>query len=259
MVIRARDEAASIGRLLDLLAEQDEPHEVIVVDSGSTDATVAIARERGASVVHVAPAEFSFGGALNRGAAEGSAPVVVALSAHAFPRDSAWLRRIADTFEDSAVCCAFGAERGPDGVPLQEPIRQDEALARAHPRWGYSNGAGAFRRALWEQRGFRADMPGTEDREWALWALAHTGGVCVLDPALAVDHDHEHDDLRTAFTRFAREERGYRMFLQEPPYGLGDAAREWWTERGWYRSAWRARLDPRRVARLAGKWWGARG
>ena len=191
--------------------------------------------------------------------------MVVALSAHAFPRDGAWLRRIADTFEDSAVCCAFGAERGPDGVPLREPVRQDEALARAHPRWGYSNGAGAFRRALWEQRGFRADMPGTEDREWALWALAHTGGVCVLDPAIVSDDEKiaiviglETVCFELA-ARFAREERGYRMFLEERPYGLGDAAREWWTERGWYRSAWRARLDPRRVARLAGTWWGARG
>ena len=41
-------------------------------------------------------------------------------------------------------------------------------------------------------------MPGTEDREWSLWALEQ-GGVCVLDPALAVDHDHSRDPLRACF------------------------------------------------------------
>src|SRR4051794_18737475 len=106
IVIRARDEAAAIGRTLELLAAQTAAHEVLVVDSGSADQTREIARGHGAQVVEIA--DFTFGGALNLGAGRATAPVVVSLSAHAFPRDDGWLERVLAWFEDPQVACAFG-------------------------------------------------------------------------------------------------------------------------------------------------------
>jgi rhamnosyltransferase len=201
---------------------------------------------------------FTFGGALNHGAAACSGEVIVSLSGHAFPPDAGWLERMTAWFDDPAVACAFGDARGADGRPLDGPVRQDAAMLRAAPHWGYSNGAGAFRAGLWRRRGFRDDMPGTEDREWSLWAMEAHGAVCLVDPALVVEHDHSRDSLRECFARYEREARGFRMFLDLPPYGGRDAAREWWSDQGWHRSSARARLDPRRAARLAGKWWGHR-
>jgi len=257
VVIRARDEAADIGRTLDLLAAQTEGHEVVVVDSGSRDATPEIARAAGARVL--ALEDFSFGRALNVGAAACDAPVIVSLSAHAFPRSPDWLAHVVAAFDDPAVACVYGEERDASGRPLGGAVRQDAATARAHPHWGYSNGAGAFRTALWRERPFREDLPGAEDREWALWALEAHAAVCLLDPALAVDHDHSRDSLRACFARGRREARGFAMFLDLPPYGAREAVREWWTDQGWHRSRARGRLDPRRLARLAGKWVGRRG
>lgn len=49
IVIPARDEAASIGSVISAIAEQG-PYPVLVVNDGSTDATVAVARSAGASV-----------------------------------------------------------------------------------------------------------------------------------------------------------------------------------------------------------------
>ena len=258
VVIRARDEAAAIGRTLSLLAGQTAEHDVLVVDSGSTDRTVAIAEQHGARVIRIPAASFTFGGALNLGARSTSAPVVVSLSAHAFPPGPGWLERIVRWFEDEDVACVFGEQRDADGRWLRAPVRQDAAMLRAAPHWGYSNGAGAFRRSLWERRPFREDMPGTEDREWSLWAMETHGAVCVLDPALAVEHDHSRDSLRACFTRWEREARGYGMFLDLPPYGVRELASEWWSDQGWHRSPARARLDPRRIARLLGKWKGRR-
>lgn len=258
VVIRVKDEAAALGRLLGLLACQSLAHEVVVVDSGSRDGGAEVAEAAGARVLHIAASEFSFGGALNLGLEGCAAPVAIALSAHAFPPDDGWLARAAAWFDDASVACAFGETRDHAGAPLAGPVRQTAELARAHPEWGYSNGAGALRTALWRERPFRADLPGTEDREWALWALEHHGAVCVLDPALAVEHDHTRDGLRQSFRRARREARGYAMFLELEPYGARELAREWWSEQGWHRSPARARLDPRRWARLAGKWRGRR-
>lgn len=245
VVIRVRDEGAALRRLLALLERQTAEHEVIVVADGRS-------RDRAGADLVCDP--FSFGGALNLGAAAASAEVVMALSAHAFPRDDEWLARMVAAFGDSSAACAFGPTHDWAGRPLAERVRQDAALALAHPRWGYSNGAGAFRRSLWEQRPFREDLPGSEDREWALWALEQ-GHVCVLDPALAVDHDHARDGLVASFRRYAREARGDAQFLELPRFR---PVHEWWTDQGWHRSRARARLDPRRMARLAGTWWGRR-
>jgi rhamnosyltransferase len=257
VVIRVRDEARALQRLLALLAGQTAAHEVVVVDSGSRDGSPDAARAAGARVIEIPARAFTFGRALNLGAAACGAEVVVALSAHAFPRDAGWLERMAAALDDPGVACAFGPVRDWAGRPLAAPVLQDAALAGEHPQWGYSNGAGAFRASLWRERGFREDLPGCEDREWALWALGR-GHVCLLDPGLAVDHDHSRDSLRASFARYAREARGDRAFLDLPPYGARDAVREWWSDQGWHRSRARARLDPRRMARLAGKWWGRR-
>jgi len=257
IVIRARDEAAGIGRTLDRLAEQTADHEVIVVDSGSRDATVPIARDHGARVIELAPERFTYGRALNAGCAEAGAPVIVALSAHAVPPDGRWLDRVLAWFDEAKVACVYGEPRGQDGVPLRGAVTQDAEMLGRNPFWGYSNSAGGFRAELWRERPFREDMPGTEDREWSRWALQQ-GLVCVLDPALAVEHDHSREALRACFRRYEREHRGFAMFLDLPPYRARDALAEWWRGPHWHRSNLRARLDPRRMARLAGKWRGRR-
>jgi glycosyltransferase involved in cell wall biosynthesis len=261
VIIRARDEAAEIGRCLDLLSAQrtgERGIEVIVVDSGSRDGTAEIARERGARLLSIAASEFSFGGALNLGAANARGELLVALSAHAFAPDEQWLARLAAAFEDPQVACASGDRYRPDGEPLTERIVQDAELARASPGWGYSNGGGAFRASLWRRRPFRADLPGCEDREWALYWLEH-GYRCVVDPGLVVDHDHTHDSLPAIYRRARREAEGLALFAD----GLGDRRHgglisEWWSDRRFYRSALRARLSHRRAARLLGEHAGRR-
>jgi rhamnosyltransferase len=226
VVIRAKDEADSIGRTLDLIGEQTIAAQVIVVDSGSTDGTGDIARERGAEVIFIPAAEFTFGGALNLGTEHATAPVVVALSAHAFPTDERWLERLADAMEDPSVACAVGADYGPDGERLEGRLRQDAAMAQRNPVVGYSNASGAYRRELWEQYRFRADMPGTEDKEWA-WHWLQRGYACVLGPDLMVDHDHTKDPLRDTWVRSRREWIGYRMYMDLPPYSMREAVRDW--------------------------------
>lgn len=255
VIVRARDEAPSIGRALALLREQrtgEGKLELIVVDSGSRDRTVQIAREHGARVIAMPAHEFSFGGALNLGCAEASGDVLVALSAHAFAPDRDWLARLLAPFSDERVACASGESHGPDARPLEGQVVQDEALAARHPTWGYSNGAGAFRADLWRERPFRVDLPGCEDKEWARHWLAR-GRVAILCPSLLTDHNHAHDPLVASYVRARREWEGYAMFLELPPCDARRALRTWWTDRERYRSATRARLSPRRLARLAGQ------
>jgi rhamnosyltransferase len=260
IVIRTKDEAASIGRLLDLLAGQrvEGAVETIVVDSGSRDGTPELARGRVDRLIEIPAAAFTFGRALNLGAEAASAPVIVALSAHAFPLDDGWLARMIACFDDERVACAGGAIAGPDHAPAAARIVQDLALARTNPFWGYSNAAGGFRTDLWRQRPFLEHLPGTEDKEWA-WHWLGRGKVAVLDPALVVDHDHSRDPPLDCYRRAKREWEGYAAYLDLEPLTALDVVRKFWTDQGPHPSLWSARRDPWRAARLVGQWAGRRG
>ena len=211
VIVRARDEERTIGRCLALLAGQEVGErslETIVVDNGSRDRTAANAAAAGARIVPIPREPFSFGAALNRGAEAARGSVLVALSADAFASDPGWISRLCRHLADDRVACASGDPWAPDGSPLRTVVRQDLSLVRAHPRWGYSNGAGAFRAELWRRRAFREDLPGCEDQEWALHWLGE-GYICVIDPALVIDHDHAHDPVPVDLSPGQTRGRGF--------------------------------------------------
>jgi rhamnosyltransferase len=260
VIIRAKDEAEAIGDVLDLVLEQDLDGgavEVIVVDSGSTDGTLKIVLQRPVQLIEIAGETFSFGGALNTGCEAASAPIMVALSAHAFPPDKRWLARMLDCFADPRVACACGVDNAPDGSRLAAPLVQDLAHWQANPYWGYGNAAGAFRAELWRRRPFRVDMPGTEDKEWAAHWMEQ-GYVVVVDPALRVRHDHSQDPLHDIYRRFRVQWTGHTMFHDVPRYGPRELVHEWWFDRKGWPNHLRARLSPQRIARLLGKYAGTK-
>ncbi len=116
LVIRAYNEEAHIGRLLEGIRRQTVREvEVILVDSGSTDATPAIAAQYGAKVVHIDPAEFTFGRSLNRGLAAATRELTILASAHVYPVYPDWLE------------CLLGAFGGPAiGAGLWQAARRRE-------------------------------------------------------------------------------------------------------------------------------------
>jgi glycosyltransferase involved in cell wall biosynthesis len=261
VIVRARDEQIELRRCLEILAAQDtggREIEVVVVDGGSVDATTEVAKSSGAKVVILPPKVWTYGAALNLGCANASGDALVAVSAHAYPPDDGWLARIVEPLESvPATACACGDPYGPDGRPLRERVVQDEALARLRPEWGYSNAAGAFSGELWRRRPFRADLPGCEDKEWS-WHWLRSGYKCVIDPALILEHDHTHDPVKKVFKRAAVEWEGYGSYLDLPSYGPRQLAADWWSDTRWYDSRIRARVSPRRTARLLGAYAGRR-
>ena len=95
MVVRCFNEALHLGTLLRSIAEQTvRDLEVIVVDSGWTDGTLAIAESHGARILHIEPARFTFGRSLNVGCAEARGEILVLASAHVYPCERDWIERL---------------------------------------------------------------------------------------------------------------------------------------------------------------------
>lgn len=230
VIVRAKDEIAGIERCLRLVREQTLDVELIVVDSGSTDGTLEVARAWADRVIEIPPQRFSFGGALNVGAAAASAPVHVALSAHCFPERRDWIERAVAHYADDDVAGAFGVRTAPDGTPLEAPLRCRAPAALRDPTWGFTNHASSWRASVWERFPFDEQIEACEDREWS-WRVLRAGLTIVADPALWVSAAHRRSaGLPALFRRTRREARAMARISQQPPYRLADALRDWWSQ-----------------------------
>jgi glycosyltransferase involved in cell wall biosynthesis len=228
IVIRAYNEGRHIGRLLDGIGQQTRrDHEVILVDSGSTDGTVGIAAESGARIVRIAPEEFTFGRSLNLGIAEASGRLIVIASAHVYPVYPDWLELLVAPFSDPEVALAYGRQRGGPGTKFSEgeyfshwyPERSQPR--QAHPFCNNANAA--IRRDLWERNRYDETLTGLEDLAWGKWALEQGHAVAYVAEAEVV---HLHDESpRKVYNRFRREAMAFKRIFPEESFSPWDFAR----------------------------------
>jgi rhamnosyltransferase len=198
VVIRTLNESALIGRCLEMLDEQHGGFDldVLVVDSGSTDATREIARDHGARVVELAPTEFDYSKALNLGIEEVGGELVAVLSAHAIPADAYMLERLVAHFDDPDVAGVAARQLPWPDAPWQEVHRlaqQFTTSRRVYTREKndeivFSNACSCIRRSAWSAEPFT--LPAVEDIEWAQ-RVASAGWKVIYEPDATVYHSHD--------------------------------------------------------------------
>lgn len=115
IIIRCYNEEHHIGRLLcGVLQQNIRPFEIIVVDSGSTDATLSVASRYPVRVIAIKKEDFSFGYSLNIGCAAATGDFLVIVSAHVYPVHLDWLERLLAPFENDKVALVYGKQQGTD-------------------------------------------------------------------------------------------------------------------------------------------------
>lgn len=228
IVVRAFNEELHIGRLLEGILDQSlERPEIVVVDSGSTDATLEIVGRYPAKIVAISPSEFSFGRSLNRGLAVTTSPFVALASAHVYPEFDDWLERLLEPFANPDVALTYGRQRG-DGRTKFSEHRIFEQWFPAHrpedQRHPFCNNANAaIRRQFWEQTPYDESLTGLEDIAWARRML-EAGRRIVYVPEAVVVHVHEESPTRI-FRRYQREAVALRRIDPDAHFGFGEFVR----------------------------------
>lgn len=251
VIVRAKDEVAKIEQALTSVRQQTVSAELIVVDSGSTDGTLAIAHRLADRVIEIPPERFTYGYSLNVGASAATAPLHVALSAHCQLPRTDWLATAADHYRRADVAATHGVNHSPGGGALAEVFYQDYDFQYAHPYWGFSNHASSWRAGVWERFPFDEQLPAAEDKEWA-WRVLAAGNVIACDPALVVDGSHQWSGgIRALYERARMNGAAYAMFCPES-IGRRDISPPW------SGLPIRQQINPRRYVQRAGTWAGYR-
>ncbi len=225
IVIRSCNEERQIARLLEGIAQQSvQDHEIILVDSGSTDRTLEIASQYPVQVVHIQPEEFTFGYSLNQGMAASHGEFIVIASAHVYPVYPDWLERLLAPFSDPQVVLSYGKQRG---NALNKFSEQQIFLhwypdhSQAHQPYPFCNNANAaIRRSIWEGQRYDETLPGLEDLEWAHRTMARGYAISYVAEAEVV---HMHEETPSGvYNRYRREAMAFKRLFPQEHYHLGN-------------------------------------
>ena len=225
IVIRTLNEERHLGKLLESIQQQTyKAWEIILVDSGSTDATLEIARRHTSNIYHIPQKEFTFGRSLNWGCKPAAGRYLVFASAHVDPLTNTWLSNMVRPFEDPATGMVYGRQRGMATSSVAEKrdlqrvfgptskILIDEAFG--------NNGNSAIRKDLWVDQPFDEALTGLEDIDWAR-KIQQKGYRVYYAADAGVYHIHE-ESLRQVYRRMFREGLAYRRIFPGFRFGKVD-------------------------------------
>jgi glycosyltransferase involved in cell wall biosynthesis len=234
VVIPVKDGARYLPEVLEAL-ERESPAEVLVIDSGSADASVQVARGAGVDVLEIPPANFGHGRTRNLGAEHTSGELICFLTQDATPMPG-WLQAYEEAFAlDERVGAAYGPHLPRAGTSPMIARELTEFFAEMSPRGGtvlhrhgdrsfLSNVNAAYRRACWEEVRFR-DLAYSEDQAFGKDMLA-AGWLKAYVPAAAVLHAHDFSAIEF-MRRYFDEYRGLRHSVGHvEPFSLGAAAHD---------------------------------
>jgi glycosyltransferase involved in cell wall biosynthesis len=228
VIIRCFNEEEHIGRLLSGILQQSVTDvEIILVDSGSTDATLAIANRYPVKVVSIRPQEFSFGRSLNVGCRAAAADVIAICSAHTYPVYTDWLEQLLAPFADPQVALAYGKQRGHEQAKYAEQqvfahwFPNQSNWFQTHPFCNNANAA--IRRSLWQQWPYNEELTGLEDLDWAHQIIAQGYRLAYVAEAEVV---HVHSETwRQVYNRYRREAIAFKRVFPQEKFYLWDFVR----------------------------------
>ncbi len=220
VVIRTYNESRYLAEVLTAITRQEIfPHklEIIVVDSGSTDGTVDIARSHECHVTSISKEQFTFGRSLNEGCRIASGDLLVFISGHCVPVDGRWLCNLIDPLIKGVSGYSYGRQIGREGNKFSESqvYKKYYPIESKLPQEGYfcNNANAALTRQEWERYRFNEDLTGLEDMFLAKQIIAGGGHVAYVAEAV-VYHVH-HETWKQIKIRYEREAIALQQIIPE--------------------------------------------
>jgi rhamnosyltransferase len=206
IVIPTKNGEAWLEKCLDAVHSQQGVGtvEVLLVDSGSTDGTLEIARRHAVRVETIRPEEFHHARTRNYAASLAKGKYLVFLSQDAIPSSQIWLAAMLRNFDDADVAAVYGRQMPAPGSTderhdalgtmygSERCVKEASSRARlGYKYYHFSDANAAVRRNVWESTRFPEELKVFEDLGIAKRIL-DAGWKIVYEPEACVIHSHNH-------------------------------------------------------------------
>lgn len=230
IIIRTLNESKYLDELLSSIEEQKMDEfdiEVVLVDSGSTDNTLNIAKSHNCKTVHITRQEFSFGLSLNRGCDKAKGEMLIMISGHCVPVGNQWLQKLCQPLIDNKAVYSYGRQiGGPDSYYSECRIfnKYYPEISQIPQEGFYCNNANsAIKRTAWDKFKFDEGLTGLEDMELAK-RLVKNGEKIAYSAEANVYHYHD-ESWSNIKLRFERESIALQEIMPQVHIGKKDLTR----------------------------------
>ena len=230
VIIRTYNEARWLEHALTAVSQQSGgiAFETILVDSGSDDGTVEIAKAHGCRIEQIAKSDFTFGRSLNIGCAAACGKALVFLSGHCIPTGAGWLQQLIHPLGRDSIAYTYGRQIGREGFTKfseEMVFRKYFPDQSAIPQSGFfcNNANSAMLAEAWKAYPFDEDITGLEDLHLAKKLTEHGRKIAYVAEA-AVEHIHEETWSRVT-TRYEREAMAMQTIMPEVQFGFPEVPR----------------------------------
>ncbi len=216
VIIPTRNAATRIGKLLETLRRQTIRHEVIVVDSSSTDRTAEISESYGATVLRIRKEDFNHGRTRNFAVSHAAGEIFVFLTQDALPAHRRCIENLVKPLSDPGIAASYGRQIPGEGAvpperftrsfnyPETPSVRKWEDVPELGIKaFFFSNVCSAVRRTEFKKSGgFPDNLIMFEDMLLAARLMREGYGVAYV-PDAKVIHSHNYN-FRGQFKRYAQ-------------------------------------------------------
>ena len=210
IVIRTLNEEKHIKELLQSINNQNSDKfttETVIIDSGSTDSTLSIAKNFGCRITHITKDEFTFGRSLNMGSLFANGEILVYVSGHCIPLNNNWLENLVKPILDKNADYTYGRQVGRDTTKYSEfKIFEKyfpDKSKKSQNGFFCNNANSAISRDIWMKYKFDEEVTGLEDMELAKRLFEDQGNISYVSDA-TVFHIHNENFTQTR-RRYERE------------------------------------------------------
>jgi len=206
ILIPTKNGAEDMGACLQAIYSQKDVGrvEVVIVDSGSTDGTLEIAKRYPVRIAEIPPEGFHHARTRNYAAGLARGRYLVFLSQDAIPSNRNWLKAMLQNFADGAVGAVYGRQIPKVGSTQErhdalntvygnERVVKDASSKQSlgYRYYHFSDVNAAIRKEVWEATRFPEKLKVFEDLGIAKRIL-DAGWNIVYEPAASVVHSHDH-------------------------------------------------------------------